>query len=76
MEFHSKLYVALNNNHPKNIDNMIKVCVKDGVFKEFKQAITSFVPVVITTFSTASKCLGGIIEYFFITTLISMTNIH
>ena len=50
-EFHCKLYVALNNNHPKNIDNMIKVCVKDGAFKEFIQAMTSFVPVVITTFS-------------------------
>lgn len=65
LEFYSKLYVALNNNHPKNIDNIIKVCVKDGAFKEFKQAITSFVPVVITTFSTASKCLGGIIEHFY-----------
>ena len=65
MEFYSKLYVALNNNHPKNIDEMIKVCVKDGAFKEFKSAITHFIPVVITTFSTASKCLGGIIEHFY-----------
>ena len=65
LEFYTKLYVALNNNHSKDIDKLIKVCVKDGAFKEFKQAITSFIPVVITTFSTASKCLGGIIEYFF-----------
>ena len=65
MEFYSKLYVALNNNHPKDIDKIIKVCVKDGAFKEFKSAITSFVPVVITTYSTASKCLGGIIEHFY-----------
>ncbi len=65
LEFYTKIYVALNNNHPKDIDKLIKVCVKDGAFKEFKQAITSFVPVVITTFSTASKCLGGIIEYFY-----------
>ena len=65
MEFYSKLYVALNNTHPKTIDEIIKVCVKEGAFKEFKQAITRFVPVVITTYSTASKCLGGIIEYFY-----------
>ena len=65
MEFYSKLYVALNNNHPKNIDEIIKVCVKEGAFKEFKAAITHFIPVVITTFSTASKCLGGIIEHFY-----------
>ena len=48
MEFYSKLYVALNNNHPKNIDEIIKVCIKEGAFKEFKAAITHFVPVVIT----------------------------
>ncbi|KAK8842838.1 hypothetical protein M9Y10_025704, partial [Tritrichomonas musculus] len=65
IEFYSKLYVALNNNHPKNIDETIKVCVKDGVFKEFKAATTHFIPVVITTFSTASKCLGGIIEHLY-----------
>ena len=34
-------------------------------FKEFKEAIKHFIPVVITTFSTASKCLGGIIEHFY-----------
>ena len=65
MEFYSKLYVALNNNHPKNIDEMIKVCVKEGAFKEFKAATTHFVPIVITTFSTVSKCLGSIIEHFY-----------
>lgn len=64
-EFYSKLYVALNNNHPENIDEMIKLCVKEGAFKEFKEAIKHFIPVVITTFSTASKCLGGIIEHFY-----------
>ena len=58
------MYIALNNNYSKNIDEMIKVSVKDGAFKEFKTATTHFVPVVITTFSTASKCLGGIIEHF------------
>lgn len=25
-EFYSKLYVTLNNNHPQNINYMIKVC--------------------------------------------------
>ena len=65
MEFYSKLYVAINNNHSKNIDEMIKVCVKEGAFKEFRSAIIKYIPVVITTYSTASKCLGGIIEYFY-----------
>lgn len=32
---------------------------------EFKEAIKPFLPVVITTLSTASKCLGGIIEHFY-----------
>ena len=44
---------------------MIKLCVKEGTFKEFKESIKHFIPVVITTFSTASKCLGGIIEHFY-----------
>ena len=65
MEFYSKLFVALNNKYPNSVDELIKACVKEGAFKEFKQAIISFIPVVITTFSTASKCLGGIIEHFF-----------
>lgn len=62
MEFYSKLYVALNNKYPNDVDDMIKVCVKDGAFKEFKSAITKFIPIVITTYAAASKCLGGIIE--------------
>ena len=65
MEFYSKLFVALNNKYPNSVDELIKACVKEGAFKEFKQAIISFIPVVITTFSTASKCLCGIIEHFF-----------
>ena len=65
MEFYSKLYVAINNKHSKNIDEMIKVNVKEGAFKEFKSAIINYIPVVITTYSTASKCLGGIIEHFY-----------
>ncbi len=65
MEFYSKLYVALNNKYPNDVDDMIKVCVKDGAFKEFKSAITKFIPTVITTYATASKCLGGIIEHFY-----------
>lgn len=32
---------------------------------EFKEAINHFLPVVITTLSNASKCLGGIIEHFY-----------
>lgn len=59
LEFYSKLYVILNNNHLKN---KIKVCPKEGAFKEFKEAITHLVPVVVTIFSTASKCLEGIIS--------------
>ena len=38
-EFYSKLYVALNNNHLENIDDMIKLSVKEGAFNWFKEAI-------------------------------------
>ena len=65
MEFYSKLYVALYNKYKDNVDDYIKVCIKEGAFKEFKAAITNFIPIVITTYSTASKCLGGIIESFY-----------
>ena len=65
MEFYSKLYVALYNKYKDNVDDYIKVCIKEGAFKEFKAAITNLIPIVITTYSTASKCLGGIIESFY-----------
>ena len=45
-EFYSKLYVALNNKYPNDVDDMIKVCMKDGAFKEFKSEITTFIPTV------------------------------
>ena len=50
--FYSKLYVGINNNHPENIDDIMKLCVKEGAFKEFNEAIKHFIPVVITTFYT------------------------
>ena len=64
MEFYSKMYVELLNQ-TEEIDDTIKVCVRDKAFTEFREAINKFTPIVITTYSTASKCLGGIIESFY-----------
>ena len=43
-------------------------CVKEGAFKEFKNQMKmdiEYEPLIITTYSTASKCLGSMVEYFF-----------
>lgn len=59
LEFYSKLCKILN------YDNLVKVCVKYNAFADFKKAIQDTIPIVITTYFTASKCLGGIIESFY-----------
>ena len=61
MEFYSKLYVALNNNHPKNIDEIIKVWVKGGAFKEFKISNQN-----ISKQNWSLKQIFGPLEFIFI----------
>ena len=42
--------------------------VGEGAFKDFKQRMKDpieLVPLIVTTYSTASKCLGSMVEYFF-----------
>lgn len=65
IEFYAKLCVNILNQADDLIENKIKVCVRDKAFTEFREAINKFIPIVITTYSTASKCLGGIIESFY-----------
>ena len=43
-------------------------CVSEGAFKSFKDKLKKPIsdePLIITTYSTASKCLGSMVEYFF-----------
>lgn len=46
----------------------INPCVGDGAFKAFKQSMKEDIkitPLIVTTYSTASKCLGSMVEYFY-----------
>ena len=43
-------------------------CVSEGAFKAFKDKLKMPIdidPLIITTYSTATKCLGSMVEYFF-----------
>ncbi|KAK8883037.1 hypothetical protein M9Y10_045685 [Tritrichomonas musculus] len=64
IEFYKKICASLDTN-AEEMDKSIKVCVKENAFTEFKKAIGKSVPIAITTYSTASKCLGSIIELFY-----------
>lgn len=48
---------------PTNLE--IKLCIKDNAFEDFEKAIKDFCPVVISTYYTASRCLGCVIESFY-----------
>lgn len=58
IEFYSKISKVIDSSN-------VKICVKENAFADFRKAIEDFVPIVITTYYTASKCLGGIIESFY-----------
>lgn len=77
-EFYNKIYndfILLNNNteenkindlqkqDPNSVCEYLTLCIKDGAFEEFKQAFTKKVKIIITTYSTASHCLGSLVEY-------------
>ena len=64
MEFYGKMYTTLLSTNP-DIDNIIRVCVNRNAFMELKASIKSITPIVITTYSTAAKCLGDLVEYFY-----------
>ena len=39
------------------------LCVKDGAFCEFKKAFRNNINLIISIYSTASRCLGSLIEF-------------
>ena len=45
--------------------NSIQLCVNDNAFKEFHKAVHNEVNIIITTYNTASKCLGDLIEEYY-----------
>ncbi|KAK8900271.1 hypothetical protein M9Y10_002594 [Tritrichomonas musculus] len=57
-EFYTKLT-------PLIVNNSIRLCVKDDAFKEFRKAVNDEVNIVITTYSTAFKCLGDLVEEYY-----------
>lgn len=44
-------------------EDSVKLCTNDGAFKDIKLAFDNNVRVIITTYHTASRCLGSIIEF-------------
>ena len=48
-------------------DNLpdVKLCIKEGAFHEFEDSMSKMTKCIITTYSTACKCLGITIEKFY-----------
>lgn len=44
-------------------EDSIKLCINDGAFKDILLVFDNNVRVIITTYHTASRCLGSIIEF-------------
>ena len=56
-----EFYTKLNDMDVKSI----QLCVNDNAFKEFHKAVHNEVNKIITTYNTASKCLGDLIEEYY-----------
>ena len=54
-EFYAKLGEELNT----------RLCVNDNAISEFRKAVYNGVNVIITTYNTASKCLGDLVEEYY-----------
>ena len=62
-EFYNKIYNDfIHLNHTAE-NKYLTLCIKEGAFDEFKQAFTKNVRIIITTYSTASRCLGSLVEH-------------
>ena len=48
-----------------NRELSMRLCVNDNAFREFHKAVHAGVNVIITTYNTASKCLGDLIEEYY-----------
>lgn len=59
-EFYKKM-LMMN----KNKDKSIILCIKDNAFKTFNNSIRNECDVIITTYNTESKCLGDVIEEYY-----------
>ncbi|KAK8883591.1 hypothetical protein M9Y10_042685 [Tritrichomonas musculus] len=64
-EFYNKIYrdiILLNDIGECEMNKYLTLCIRDGAFDEFKKAFTKNVKIIITTYSTASRCLGSLVE--------------
>ena len=57
-----EFYIKLGN---MNRELRMRLCVNDNAFREFHKAVHAGVNVIITTYNTASKCLGDLIEEYY-----------
>ena len=56
-----EFYTKLTDMNVKSI----RFCVNDNTFKEFLKAVHNEVNIIITTYDPASKCLGDLIEEYY-----------
>ena len=56
-----EFYTKLNDMDVKSI----QLCANDNAFKEFHKAVHNEVNKILTTYNTASKCLGDLIEEYY-----------
>ena len=54
-----EFYIKLSSNES------IRLCVNEIAFKEFIKAVHDEVNIIVTTYHTASKCLGDLIEEYY-----------
>ena len=63
-----KNFEIISSTETESASFSVKPCVHDGAFKDFKKQMQEDVrlsPLIVTTYSTASKCLGSMVEYFY-----------
>lgn len=56
-----EFYTILSDMNVKSI----RLYVNDNAFKEFHKAVQNEVNIIITTYSTASKCLDDLLEEYY-----------
>ena len=62
-DFYTKIIHSLSQLNATSIAaSFVCLCVKDGAFEDFKKAVINQISIIITTYSTASRCLGSLVE--------------
>lgn len=51
-------------NDTGNVSKSLRLCVKEDAYKEFHKAVYNEANVIITTYNTASECLGDLVEEY------------